>query len=265
MRSEYEDVMLDLETLGTKPGSVVLSAGAVEFSAELGLGRRFYRVISIEDSMRAGLTTDNNTIQWWEKQSDEARLVLADARDIEVAMPLIDFCHDFANWLPGDSPHERYLWGNGANFDNVLLDAVYDAAGFARPVTYNRNMCYRTLRRLVPLETYAQPDTAHHALSDAVAQATNAVEILRKIRGYERSLATAREVCTKDAQRLVKLHDDNVELRELLAKTKIEGGSSTVCRVAQPCAKHLGAAIPMSVLALAATPYCPLCENEARG
>jgi len=182
MDSQFREVMIDLETLGTRPGSVILSIGAVEFHTLHGLGREFYAVLNVADSVLAGLSTDPKTIQWWENQSPEARQVLVEAHNAALSFPVRAVCSQFAAWLPGDSPSARRLWGNGANFDNVLLDALYDSVGQSRPVIYRNNLCFRTLKALVPLpEVFDPPATPHHALEDAKAQARHAVRLLRRL------------------------------------------------------------------------------------
>jgi hypothetical protein len=48
-----KNVMIDIETLGTRPGSVILSIGACRFGAD-GIGEEFYRAIDVLDSLMAG-------------------------------------------------------------------------------------------------------------------------------------------------------------------------------------------------------------------
>jgi hypothetical protein len=64
------NVMVDIETLGTEPGCVVLSIGAVAFDKEMGFVEDFYEVINTVDSFSEGLTYDNDTLAWWKKQPE---------------------------------------------------------------------------------------------------------------------------------------------------------------------------------------------------
>lgn len=57
--------MLDLETFGTKPGSVIRSIGAVMFDLDGRTGPEFYRNIDEESCVKAGLTYDPSTVSWW--------------------------------------------------------------------------------------------------------------------------------------------------------------------------------------------------------
>lgn len=180
-------IMLDLETLGTKPGSVILAIGAVRFDAEKILDE-FYVNINPESSVAAGLTMDVSTITWWLQQSDEARkaLVAGEARLLPYAL------QDFARWAmcpPGVEPKSvadlvqiDELWGNGSDFDNVLLARAYEAVEAPAPWKHRANRCYRTLKSLYPEIPFEKPAVAHNALEDARAQAKHLIEILKVAR-----------------------------------------------------------------------------------
>jgi hypothetical protein len=176
------NIMLDLETLGTTPGSVVLSIGAVAFDKDEGLGATFYRTISVASSMKAGLTIDASTLLWWSKQD---RAAYQEALD-KNAEKLEDVLHDFGQWLLhiGEGEYrEHKLWGNGADFDLTLLLACYRAVDstFEPPWKFWNHRCYRTLKALYP-EVPAEKRNNHNALDDARNQAEHAVAILRAMR-----------------------------------------------------------------------------------
>lgn len=181
--------MLDLETLGTKPGSIILSIGAVGFSPdnEPEDWPSFYSVISIDSSRKAGLTSDQATLAWWKRQSDEARETLTEADD-PLAPNLETVLGDFARWVrQRDVIDNIRVWGNGSDFDNVLLISAYETVGLRFPWKYTGHRCYRTLKSLFPNEVLQETDrqgTAHNALDDAMFQALSAAKILRRIRGY---------------------------------------------------------------------------------
>ena len=66
------NLMLDIETLGTGPNSVILSIGAVEFD-ETGVISKFYEAIDPESCTDWGLQIDARTVLWWMDQNDAAR------------------------------------------------------------------------------------------------------------------------------------------------------------------------------------------------
>ena len=77
MKPDHPDathVSIDIETLGTAPGSVILTIGAVAFNRHgliperNGILGTFYQRIDLDYSLRAGLTVDASTLRWWFSQ-----------------------------------------------------------------------------------------------------------------------------------------------------------------------------------------------------
>ncbi len=180
------NVSLDLETLGTVPGSTILSIGAVEFGPN-GVGpAEFYTVISRRSCANAGLTEDADTLAWWQKQSYEARTALIDAtngasgKTQSVAMAL----SSFDMWLNQNLGGDVCVWGNGSDFDNALMMEAYRRTGHEPGWPYKRNRCYRTLAALAALRpdmAVIRKGVAHNALDDARTQAEHAVRILNAL------------------------------------------------------------------------------------
>ena len=183
-------VMVDLETLGLTPGHSILSIGAVAFCPETGeLGAEFYSVVSRYSCQRRGLREDPGTLGWWSEQSEEARTVLTAASDPWTAPTLPAALLAFDDYLRSVGPlPEVRLWGNGADFDNPILQAAYAAAGIAYPCNFN-NRCYRTMKNLPELfgEGWTPPalersGTYHNALDDARSQARHFLAIIAQVR-----------------------------------------------------------------------------------
>jgi DNA polymerase III epsilon subunit-like protein len=64
-------LMLDLETLGNKSNSAILSIGAVEFDLETGeTGREFYQRIDLQSCIDKGLIINGSTFYWWITQNE---------------------------------------------------------------------------------------------------------------------------------------------------------------------------------------------------
>lgn len=171
-----KDVMVDLETMGSAPGAIILSIGAVGFDPALGLvaATRFYTVISHQSCRLAGLTHDADTLAWWKQQSVAARQVLLQA--MEAGTELASALGEFNAYLGGFGPDLR-LWGNGADFDNALLACAYRAVGLAPAWRFYNNRCYRTLKNLRPGIGIHRQGAHHNALDDAVSQAEHAVRL----------------------------------------------------------------------------------------
>jgi len=161
--------MLDLETLGNKPGSVIVAIGAVKFGNREILDS-FYERIDAASCLHLGLRLDISTVLWWMRQNDAARH--------EITQPgsnLIEVLMRFSAWL-GDPDAE--VWGNGASFDNVLLSDAYDHAQLPRPWKYYNDRCYRTVKNLHPAVVMARRGTHHNALDDAKSQATHLMAMI---------------------------------------------------------------------------------------
>ena len=179
------DVMIDLETLGTDPGCVVLSIGAVVFGPS-GTGAEFHRVLSVDQQVKAGMRIDPDTHIWWEQQSDDAKKTLleAHAKEDRLIYDLIDF----SVWVESTVGLGRRanIWGNGAEFDNSILGALYKKMGLKKPWAYGESRCYRTLKNLrqIDLPTRPEGNVFHNALDDARLQAQHAVALLNDIKPW---------------------------------------------------------------------------------
>lgn len=180
------DIMVDLETLGQRPGCSILSIGAVAFNPATGEVHEtdgYYGVINRKSCELAKLEEDESTINWWSKQSDGAREVLKQASSKKDSLPLTDGLGAFTCWL-GEYGTKRQLriWGNGSDFDNAILAVCYARAGLALPWEFWNNRCYRTLKNLVPNVKLDRTGTYHNALDDAISQARHAIDLFKAMR-----------------------------------------------------------------------------------
>lgn len=167
--------MVDLETLGRRAGCVILSIGAVHFD-EYGVEDELYIVVNKKSCTEAGLHIDQDTLDWWEKQSPKARQVLKDA-ETEEAVLLADALETFGAFTKGTK-----VWGNGADFDNAILYACYAAVGKDVPWPFWDSRCYRTLKNVHKgITAPKRQGTCHNALDDAKTQAEHAATILGSI------------------------------------------------------------------------------------
>ncbi|WP_127471953.1 3'-5' exonuclease [Thiomicrorhabdus aquaedulcis] len=173
------NLMIDIETLGTKPGSVIASIGAVFFNPATGeTGAEFEVLISVEASKKLGLTTDAATVAWWDKQSKNAQQQLQGSLSPELAMD------DFLQFVISHCERDKVkAWGNGASFDPVLIEAAFDKCNQRYEVSVEAPFKYwniRDVRTLVDLgrEIGFDPKrdmpfdgVPHSALADAKHQA----------------------------------------------------------------------------------------------
>lgn len=172
------NIMLDLETLGLKHDAAILSIGAVAFS-KCGISDEFYCVVNMSSCIAVGLSIDSETIEWWMKQSDEARSVFNDERAVALPMAL----NAFSEWIGriGNGKEDVRMWGNGASFDNVILSNAYAACGMKKPWSFRNDMCYRTLKNMHPyVESGDRTGVYHNALDDARYQARHCIKLISR-------------------------------------------------------------------------------------
>jgi len=176
-----EHAMVDLETLGQRPGCSILSIGAVAFDQRRGLGTEFYVVVNRESCKVAGLHEDESTLRWWGGQSQEAAQVLKDA---ETGVPLGDALEQFTKFLAATASLAQIkVWGNGSDFDNAILACAYAAIGRDLPWKFWNNRCYRTVKSFHPEVKINRAAGVHHnALFDAKNQADHLLRMLRPVR-----------------------------------------------------------------------------------
>lgn len=164
--------MLDIETMGTTPGCVVLSIGAVGFNFDGSSLSKYFTVLDLNNSLDLGLKIEPDTLNWWLGQNQE--ILKKQLRD---GTPVVQVLEEFNDWLNDISA--EIIWGNSASFDCGLLRAVYEAAK-VRPYWSHRNeMCYRTVKNLCPEIPLAEKDGNH--AHDPVYDAQYQIQHLKKI------------------------------------------------------------------------------------
>ena len=183
----YTHLMVDMETMGNSPDAPIVSIGAVFFDPSTGnTGAEFYQVVSLESSMSFGMKPDASTIQWWLKQSSEARSAIL----VDEAMGLLETLELLADFIAenaANGSHTVQMWGNGCSFDNVILRRAYALTDtpFAVPFWNDRDV--RTMVELgnsvginprydIPFE-----GDIHNALSDARHQVKYVSEIWQRL------------------------------------------------------------------------------------
>ena len=176
------DIMLDIETLDTAQTAVVLSIGAVVFDPHSKeLGEKFYVEFThdLATQQRVGRTMSADTVVWWMQQGAAAKQIFTDpasegVRRVSTAQGLTEF----ASFVSRNGGKEAKLWGNGSDFDNVIVGSLFDSFGLVKPWSYSRNRCYRTMKRMFGENVKVSRHGVHHnGLDDAITQAVHLQEI----------------------------------------------------------------------------------------
>ena len=172
-------VMLDLETLGNSQDAVIVSIGACMFDPHgSGVEHTFHTHLNLE---QPGRTVTDSTIRWWMCQADEARSAAFSERLEVVSLPFA--LNEFAQWFCTNGGAE--VWGNGATFDVSILEHAYRTTETApsAPWAFYNVRDLRTLRELPVVADVprTEPELAHDALSDAIAQSKHVQTIYKKL------------------------------------------------------------------------------------
>ena len=138
-------VMLDLETMGKKSNSAIVSIGAVEFDIETGkFGDEFYERIDLQSCLDKGLTVDGSTIYWWLQQNESARIEIC-----KMGGHISEVLQKFSIFL--NSLGDFEIWGNGVRFDVGIIEDAYIACGYEKtPWNFRNERDVRTLVSFAP-------------------------------------------------------------------------------------------------------------------
>ena len=164
-------IMVDLETMGTRPDAPIVAIGAVRFDGSGIAPGRFYETVSLTSAVAQGAVMDPRTVLWWMDQSTEARREIT-----RCETPLADALSSFAAYVE-ETPELSGVWGNGAAFDNVLLAESYARAGMVSPWPFWLDRCYRTVKSIHPDIPMDRLGAHHVAVDDAFTQAKHLIDI----------------------------------------------------------------------------------------
>lgn len=205
-----KNIMLDLETFGTNPFSMIISIGAVYFDPTKqgpeAIKSQFYVTIDPIASAKAGFLTDMSTICWW---LDPQRNAIYKDWMGDAHFEPADALNGFSQWLAmlfdvtadfnalddvdlTDSPatlqtaEHIAMWGNGPAFDNEILRNAYHRMSMPVPWKHFGDRCFRTMKNLPGAKLLAPPHEGpqHNALVDARQQALWLCNIHTRFGGF---------------------------------------------------------------------------------
>lgn len=180
----YDSIMVDIETLGTSPGDVILSVAAVEFNIENGsVGEMFFAKIDLTGSLKDGFNIKADTLDWWLKQSQEAKIM-----SLGEGTPVFDVLSNLESFFRKRAGHT--VWGNSNRFDLGLLAAYFKKYDIAIPWDFRLERDVRTLVSFAPKIKDSTPfeGTPHNPVDDCSHQIKYCTKIYKKF--FERVQTT---------------------------------------------------------------------------
>ncbi|MDH0354992.1 3'-5' exoribonuclease [Morganella sp. GD04133] len=180
--NKFKQLMIDLETMGNKPDSAIVAIAAVPFDMVSGVtdDALFYEVIDLRSSEKYGGSIDADTVLWWLGKSENARGKITNGTkmiDLHASLTRLNsFSSEFCE--------ERVqVWGNGSNFDNVILRTAYESCEITPFWKHWNDRDVRTIVELGrnaginPKKDFPFVGEAHNALDDALHQVNYVVAI----------------------------------------------------------------------------------------
>lgn len=172
-------LMLDFETLGTSGDTIVLSLGAVCFNRDGIVGENLFE-FDLFDQVQSKRSFTASTMEWWMTKADADARKVFEHNDFKLKIPEFfrgfeELCDQNLNKCQ-EKRDELKVWGNGANFDVVLIEDLYrrhhPRMEHAIPWKYWNVWCYRTFNNLTKCKDLIRlAGTKHNALDDARFQA----------------------------------------------------------------------------------------------
>ena len=171
-------LVLDLETLGTKTNSCILSVGAVIFdpyktdvydfvcqntekSPDIST---YYKRVSLESCENIGMTIDDSTVEWWAKQSMEAQEEAFSDEDRHNIKDVIVELNKFSK------PCKKF-WAKSPDFDCSIIDNYALVLNIGVPWQFWETRCIRTIEDFIEFKSATV--NSHHALQDCFYEAAS--------------------------------------------------------------------------------------------
>jgi Fe-S cluster biosynthesis and repair protein YggX len=168
--------MLDIETLGTLPETVILTIGAVKFDPYTltvpthGL----YIKPDVDEQIAKGRHVDEATLQWWMNQAEDVR---EEALSMDDRISVEQMYKELNKFLVGATN----VWAQGPVFDMVILGNIYRQYGWPTPWQYWQVRDSRTLFGVHGDPREKNKAGLHNALEDCVSQAQAVQQVYKKL------------------------------------------------------------------------------------
>lgn len=170
------DLMLDLETLGTRPGCVVLTIGAVLFDPyslkEPGPG--IYMRVDADEQIAKGREVQEDTLKWWMDQAEDIREEALGETDRVSVEHMYRELNKICVGVNG-------IWAQGPVFDIAILENIYRQYGWPTPWQFWQIRDSRTLFAVHGDPRVKGREGHHNALADCVYQAQGVQQIYKRL------------------------------------------------------------------------------------
>lgn len=123
------DIAIDIETLSLRPTAAIMSIAASPFEID-GFGKPvefepFFRTVDVSSCAMYGFDFSNSTIEWWSRQSDEAKKPFLEGGSVPIKDALFELNQAFEGWQTEAMADGVRVWMQGTDFDGPILKNAY--------------------------------------------------------------------------------------------------------------------------------------------
>jgi 3' exoribonuclease, RNase T-like len=161
-----KNLMIDIETLATRPDAIILSIAAVKFEFGSDKIEQFSINIDPKSCKQHGMVSDPATIAWWKEQKPEAIAAF-------MKNPVtIDHALDKLSEFVGPDWKDIVFWCNGMNFDYPVLEWSYKALNKPVPWRYWNLRDARTVYAVfdIDMRYIERVGVYHNSIDDCLTQ-----------------------------------------------------------------------------------------------
>jgi hypothetical protein len=179
------DVMLDLETLSTRPESVILTIGAVKFDPwgeEVDAGSGLYMRVDVDEQLAMDRHVLESTVEWWGKQDEAVREEALGESNRESLDTMTRALNKFLVGVEN-------IWCQGPAFDIVILENLYRQLSKPTPWQFWQIRDSRTLFGVHGDPREKGRTAAHNALMDCYYQARGVQDVYQRAGVRKREFA----------------------------------------------------------------------------
>lgn len=158
--SNKTHMMVDIETLGTSPDSVILEISTILFTDVHGIKQTSPAtyIFDRNHQVSVGRTVDQSTLDWWDEKLSDKSYAPQDKIYLELLLnnKSVNATPRDAHTLLTESVGQvtGYIWCKGASFDFPIIKSFFKSFRLSDPFSDNKN--YRKQMDLRTYETIAR-------------------------------------------------------------------------------------------------------------
>lgn len=177
------DIMVDLETLGTKNDALIFQISTISFDINTGeMYEGVYNArLDLDDDPLPMKGVYGNTLSWWLKdgRSELLAKILNDntidrGNSYSILMGFNLWVKEIQNLM---GKKDVYLWGNGMLFDNAKLQKNLEDNDIDYPIHYQNDRDMRTYMELAMyISGYTKQEIQDEVMQDIIEEGKTIVE-----------------------------------------------------------------------------------------